>query len=327
MSWQFSWLGLVLAVGCAKAPEEVKPPAEVKAQEQAQGSGREEPFVADILREMHRTYENLQWYADEGEVITQHSEHRGRTPPEKILRFRTHFVRPDHLHFEFEAEPWPTGMHRSHKWTLWWTGEQATTWWTMPRELRQRPLKDAISAGTGISDRSAYSVPSILLPELGGPAWGNPRLVGREEKFGRECFVIDFRQTVGRPVDPAFLVLTRVWLEMDTYLVRRIREEMRPAKPPHRPVHWVTVTRYWPDLETKPPEDVFRPKRPDPTTDPTVPRGEVTMRCCNSCDIDTCSDCRDDIPHSLCTPPRVQVYCVGEGDQRTCLPRRTRPGR
>jgi hypothetical protein len=305
-------LCLALTAGCAKerAPEAKAPAA-------GEESERAEPFVAQILRDMERAYRDLEHYSDEGEVVRRTNMRADRQPPEKTLRFETHYVRPDHLHFEFSIAPWPTPEHVPVQWAVWWNGGEATTWFVPAQELRKLPLANAIEAASGISAAAVHTVPYLLL-DLGRPAWGNPRLEGREQVDGRDCYVIDFdADSSRRPRAWKSRMMTRVWLDASTYLIRRVSQEMSVEGAPTGPVHWVTVTSYRPNIEAAPPPTVFRPDHPDPKADPNVHEGQVAVGCCEACDQAACSGCRD-LGSTPCTPPHILANCSGKGAKRRC---------
>jgi len=123
-------LALVALLGCARAKEEAKVPEETRAHEQRDEPGPD-PYVDQILGEMYRVYEELPWYSDQGEVITEAGEPGDPAPLDRTIRFRTHFVRPDRYHFEFDGEPFPDTGRLPHRYKLWWNGREATTWWSM----------------------------------------------------------------------------------------------------------------------------------------------------------------------------------------------------
>lgn len=312
MPWRTMCLCLALAAGCAGA----QAPA---AQEPADGddSERAEPFVAQILSEMQRVYRDLEHYSDEGEVVRRTDMAEHGQAPKKTLRFETHYVRPDHLHFELRIAPWPTPEHVPIRWTVWWSGKEATTWFFPAHELRKLPLANAIEAASGISAASVHTVPHLLL-DLGRPAWGSPRLEGREQVDGRDCYVIDFDADASRrPRGWKSRMMTRVWVDASTYLIHRVRQEMSMDGASTGPVRWVTVTSYRPNIETKPAPAVFRPDHPDPKTDPNVHVGRVSVGCCEACEDMGCSGCRD-MGSTPCTPPDILANCSGKGAERRC---------
>jgi hypothetical protein len=312
MAWRALWLGLALAAGCAK-----EPPHETKAPVAGEETERAEPFVAQILSDMQSAYRDLEHYSDEGEVVRRTDMRDHRQPPEKTLRFETHYVRPDRLHFELRIAPWPTPDHVPVRWEMWWSGGEATTWFVPAQELRTLPLDDAINAASGISAAAVHTIPSLLL-DLGRPAWGIPHLEGREQVDGRECFVIDFDFGASRrPRAWKSKMVTRVWLDVGTYLIRRVRQEMSVDAAPAGLVHWVTVTSYRPNIEVKPRPEVFRPDHPDPKTDPNVHVGRVNVGCCEACDAGSCSGCRD-LGTSPCVSPHILANCSGERAKRRC---------
>jgi hypothetical protein len=206
------------------------------------------------------------------------------------------------------------------RWVVWWSGRRATTWFVPAHELLKLTLADAIAAASGISASSVHTVPTLLLPQLGTPGWGHPQLEGREKVDGRECYVIDFDAGVGRtPRAWNSRMLTQVWVDTETYLVRRIRQEMSMDSSPTGPVRWVTVTSYRPDIDRRPPASAFRPDHPDPKTDPSVHVGRVSVGCCKSCEGPICSDCRA-LEGTPCAPSHVLANCSGKGGQRKCTP-------
>jgi len=305
-------LCLALATGCAKehAPELEAPVAREE-------SKRAEPFVAQILSDMQSAYRDLDYYSDEGEVVRRTDMRDHQQPPEKTLRFETHYVRPDRLHFELQIAPWPTPRYVPVRWVMWWNGAEATTWFVPAHELLTIPLANAIEAASGISAAAVHTVPSLLL-DLGRPAWGDPHLEGRDQVDGRECFVIDFDFGASRrPRAWKSRMVTQVWVDVSTYLIRRVRQEMSVDAGPAGLVHWVTVTSYRPNIEVKPPPTVFRPDHPDPKTDPSVHVGQVSVGCCEACDDVACSECRE-LGSSPCLPPQILANCSGKGADRRC---------
>jgi hypothetical protein len=175
-----------------------------------------------IFERVARTYASCRSYQDEGAVVTTIISELvapwGRRTSRKP--FRTAFVRPDRLRFEFSEEA--EGPESEWKrYVVWADGKDIRSWWTVrPRIEHHETLLHALAGPTGVSNGSAGAVPSLLLSAPYGrlvfPPAQSPRLVGREPMKGSDCYRLE-ADTAGHAA--------QLWIDTAQFVIRQMREE------------------------------------------------------------------------------------------------------
>ncbi len=180
--------------------------------------------VQQILDLMADTYRNCKSYRDSGSVKTIFIKDGGQQTTEKT--FQTAFVRPDQ--FRFEYRDWMGGQEK--KYVIWRSGEDVRTWWDLkPQVETPESLARALAAAVGVSGNLSNTIPKLLLPnEVSvGPltAIKKVKRTADGKHDDRECFRIEGQYGDGS--------LT-VWIDSESYLVRRIDERQPSQRLPHR---------------------------------------------------------------------------------------------
>ncbi len=175
--------------------------------------------ITELLERVATRYATCRSYQDEGDVRTV------LTAPElpggsHVMKrpFTTAFLRPDRFRFE----SWQRGHGERTEWpqlVVWADGQLVRSWWTSrPRVETHASMHEALGGPTGVSGRSAWLIPSLLLP--GGPGWKtlpSPERIGAvalEQMDGMECYRLDTRPSPVKKVS--------IWIEAGTSSIRRI---------------------------------------------------------------------------------------------------------
>ncbi len=214
---------LALTLACAMSPgiaAEQVAPADLTAQQ--------------ILDKVAATYATCTSYRDSGVVTNDFGPHTaGEHFPRHVVvkPFRTAFVRPDQLRFEYD-DPTPQKAY-----IIWAKGTEVRSWWHVKRAVEtQRTLGNALAGATGVSSGSAHTIPSLLLPEqIKGAklaAMTDLTRLPDETLDATPCFKLQGNYGFGHQP-------RTVWLEKTTFLVRRIAEDTGLAK---------TTTDYRPEV-------------------------------------------------------------------------------
>jgi hypothetical protein len=183
------------------------------------------PDVEAILKRMEAVYAEAKSYRDLGVIETVYftgglaGQHAGWTP------FRTEFVRPDRLRFEYETFDHPTAGGFGHEVSavVWRDGEQGDLWWTLERiELPDRSPTMGFHSANGVTQGASTRIARLLTP--GEWSWTGlglqvPTLIGRQVVDGVDCFRIEDRQPL-RQTGTSI-----VWIDVERYLVRRVLVE------------------------------------------------------------------------------------------------------
>ncbi|MCX5770618.1 MAG: hypothetical protein NTZ09_10145 [Candidatus Hydrogenedentes bacterium] len=223
--------------------------------------------AASVVKQMAQTYSACKSYRDSGTSVTKFL---GDTPHENKIQFKTAFRRPTDFRFEYNSENGIMGdrmiIHRDQTGTrTWWSigaGEQATT------------LDMAIAGATGVSDGTAFNVPTMLFPEeVGGWSFtsreGWTALPDAEEN-GRPCCRVTRKEEKGD--------YETIWIDKSTFLLMRI-DERRTIDGKRGTFVTEQTTLYRPeinvdipdaDLQFNPPADA--PKGPAPSSQPRLLR-------------------------------------------------------
>jgi outer membrane lipoprotein-sorting protein len=199
-----------------------------------------------ILENMATTYATCESYRDSGFVTNFFSPQHIDVKP-----FRTAFVRPDQFRFEYD-DPDPEKPY-----IVWAKGDEVRTWWYVKPGVQNPPsLGRGIAGATGVSGGSAHTIPTLLLPgQIGGRSMASLTDLTRlpdEPADETPCFKLQGK-FADRP--------TTLWLEKETYLIRRIAEDTKLAK---------TTTVYQPEVNKEIPatELEFKSTDQEIQTDP-----------------------------------------------------------
>jgi outer membrane lipoprotein-sorting protein len=168
-----------------------------------------------ILDKMATTYAACQSYRDSG-VVTNFFD------PEHIdiKPFHTAFARPDQFRFEYNDDA------PEKAYIVWARGDEVRTWWYItPGVKSPGSLGNGLAGATGVSSGSAHTIPVLLLPDrIGGRSMTSLTELVRlpdDTIDDTPCFKLQ-----GKFADEP----TTLWLEKETFLIRRIVEDSKLAK-------------------------------------------------------------------------------------------------
>jgi hypothetical protein len=218
-----------------------------------------QPSVTDILARAAKKYADVMSYQDKGTItnFVQADYIRGSKK-----EFHTQFDKQsDRFRFEF----WELNVlgFREGSYVIWKNKDQVKTWWGLLKRLEtNQHFGSAIAGATGISNATAYSIPSVLMPEIAwkGYGWATNLNAYRISDI-KENKVDYFRvQTLthregsgtGKDAQPASTSKETFWIRKDSYLLTRIVED---SKFPNFVSH--TVIEYEPTVNKKIPEAAF----------------------------------------------------------------------
>lgn len=182
-----------------------------------------------IALAMERAYAGCSSYRDSGVVKTVSLTDGGRFGGEQP--FRTAFVRPGRLRFEFTDR----GLGgRSSRLVVWLSDGDALTWWDPKPGVRQAAsLQEALGAATGLSGGASDRVPGLLLPrEVGaGSRLLRPERLEDADDRGVTCIRLKgksretpYSLTMGAQVLTVQDETVTLWLERVTFLLRKVEE-------------------------------------------------------------------------------------------------------
>lgn len=206
MRMVLAWVGccvVALVAGRSAEGDEPKPEA-MKA--------------SDILKRVAKTYEGCKSYSDTGVVKTVFVQATGNRTTMKF--FQTAFVRPGRFRFEYVEQQ----NGRGDQYIVWRDGKRVETWWDVkPGVEKSESLRMALAGATGVSGRSAQTVPNLLLPT---EVWGgrftdtlaDAKRVENADLGLTECFRVE-----GKLGD----LPQTYWIDKETFLVRRIDSSMK----------------------------------------------------------------------------------------------------
>jgi RNA polymerase sigma factor (sigma-70 family) len=169
-----------------------------------------------IVDRMAKAYADCKSYRDSGVVKTLFIENGGNRTVEKP--FTTAFVRPDRFRFEYKETVGDQQMRH----IVWSDGKGVQTWWDVkPGIDKPKSLELALGGAAGVSSDSSLSIPQLLLPAKMG--WRKLALTEpKRAKDGKldnvDCFRVEGKYG-GNPIT--------LWIEKQSYLVRRIDEQAR----------------------------------------------------------------------------------------------------
>ena len=201
----------------------------VAAQQGAPGSDEAALTPVKIVLAMERAYAGCSSYRDTGVVKTVSLTDGGRFGGEQP--FRTAFVRPGRLRFEFTDR----GLgDRSSRLVVWVSDGDVLTWWDPKPGVRQAAsLQEALGAATGLSGGVSDRVPGLLLPrEVGaGSRLLSPERLEDAEDRGVACIRLKgksrqtpYSLTMGAQVLTVKDEAVTLWLERATFLLRKVEE-------------------------------------------------------------------------------------------------------
>src|ERR1035438_7296175 len=178
-----------------------------------------------ILDKMATTYATCKSYRDSGAVTNFFSPQHIDVKP-----FRTAFVRPDKFRFQYDDRDPET------PYIVWANGDEVRTWWYVkPGVQNPSSLGLGIAGATGVSGGSAHTIPNLLLPDqIGGRSMASLTDLTRlsdDAVDDTPCFKLQ-----GKFADQP----TTLWLEKETYLIRRIAEDTKLTR---------TTTVYRPEVD------------------------------------------------------------------------------
>jgi hypothetical protein len=198
-----------------------KPASPIPAEPRRPSTSLSPPLsAADILERAHEAYATCTSYRDTGDVVTSfiHEQPRQRRTTSKP--FLTRFARPDRFRFEFKERD--IGPEENWKrYLIVAAGDVVRRWWSI-RPDREPPasLSMALAGATGVSGGSAYTIPHLLMPDLGSKSLLSVEVVaesrhdGEESVDGRSCHRILCRYSRGSD--------NTLWIDAETFLLRRI---------------------------------------------------------------------------------------------------------
>ena len=206
---RFVILLFMLAAGCILAA----PPMPLQADEPKP----DDLTAQQVLDRMAKTYSVCKSYRDTGVVNTVFHKSGNKQTVQKP--FKTAFVRPDRLRFEYTDQD-KTKVYRH---IVWQQGEQVRVWWDVTPGIEEvESLGLALAGATGVSGGSAHTVPALLMTqEVGGRTLMEMTETKRidDAKVGEvECMRIE-----GKFADSPMTL----WLDKQTFLVRRIDLTMK----------------------------------------------------------------------------------------------------
>lgn len=199
------------------------------AQQAAPGGDEAALTPVQITLAMEKAYAGCSSYRDSGVVKTVSVTDGGRFGGEQP--FRTAFVRPGRLRFEFTDR----GLgERSSRLVVWVSDGDVLTWWDPKPGVRQAAsLQEALGAAAGLSGGVSDRVPGLLLPrEVGaGSRLVSPERLDDAQDQGVLCFRIKgksretpYSVTMGAQVLTIRDEAVTLWIERATFLLRKVEE-------------------------------------------------------------------------------------------------------
>jgi VWFA-related protein len=200
--------------------------------------------AVEILRKVAAVYAGCRTYSDEASVSLG-------LPPGRSTSFRTNFVRPRSLAFEFWLNP--QMRDRTNAWVVWKNGDEIKAWGSPGMTDRDVPLDTALLRVSSMTGGGSLIVPQLLLPndfrsaDLVSLIAQTAVVAGEEKIDGRKTFRIEGRLW-GQPV--------KFWIDQTEFLILKTSRTLVLG---NRTVE--SVVQYKPKLDSKiPPESfVFSP--------------------------------------------------------------------
>jgi hypothetical protein len=172
-----------------------------------------EPTAVEILNKVQQTYAECISYTDTGVVSCP-----DRNSESFEIQFTTAFMRPSAFRFEFSRNDEAGKL----KQVVWSDGEEVRTWSSdasgVVKEAYEESLGSTIAVAAGASAGSIHRVPRLLGVVEQGASLTSIRNAQRIEDAildSNECFRV--RGRLG-------WVSTTLWIDVDTYLLRRVEQ-------------------------------------------------------------------------------------------------------
>ena len=206
----------------------------------------------DILRKTAQVYRTSKSYVDTGTVQTDYKT-PSREWTEKT-RIKTAYVAP----FDFRFESYVRGVSGVEVVFIAWRDQnEVRSWYNLSPDIVDgiTSLPRALDAGAGISRDASGMIPGLIIPgtKLGGDIVQLTDAVrlGDVQIDGFDCFQVQgFRwPNTGQP--------TKVWIDKDSFLIRRVYEEQEIQD-----VHTKTTWFYQPAINVPVDEDALRYSEP-----------------------------------------------------------------
>jgi len=188
----------------------------------------------DAIARTVEAYAALRSYSDVGVVLTHFIANEDPTE----TKFETAFARPALFRFSWISHH-PFQPLRKIEWrsTIWADGVGVFSRFGFSEPVKtetQRSLISAIASATGVSGGSAYTVPSMLMPELGASyaiRLTSVTLVGPDTFEGAACAHIAATNRRGDPVD--------LWIGAEDHLIRKVQMRLGGVlvEEIHRDIH------------------------------------------------------------------------------------------
>lgn len=183
--------------------------------------------VRSILQEVARTYAECKSYQDEGVVLSHYPDKPG---PDEIT-FRTAFTRSGRFRFDWISHhPHPPLRHLKTSAVIWSDdrGAHMFTDFSNTPDIRRDhdTIEEAIKAAMGVSRRSSFHVPRLLMPSITGASildLSDLTLVGDDVFEGVLCHRLKGNSGRGGTVE--------LWVGQADFFLRRIFRQ-DPGVPP-----------------------------------------------------------------------------------------------
>jgi len=176
----------------------------------------------DRVRE---TYASLRSYADKGSITIEDKNIGGPLVTERHS-FVTRYAAPRQFFFEFTKDP----SVSQERFVIWCAGDTFSSWWSatqIAEAYAQGQGHNAFAVGEHPTSGTALLIPPLLFGNAGltGPllTFGEPTASGREVIEGRPCHVVSAEVRLNHW--NATTRLTRLWIDEETLLVRKIFQD------------------------------------------------------------------------------------------------------
>ncbi|HWD41880.1 MAG TPA: hypothetical protein VG944_23775 [Fimbriimonas sp.] len=212
------------------------------------------PNGNEIIRQMEQKYAKLQSYQDVGEYTAIDEDLRSGRKFNVHLRFKTEFKAPAKLCFKFEdgkksgvlcskgqkgkatLDPDLAGVIKPSNRTVWLADS------ILSGKKERNSLELEIASFAGVSYGTAYNVPTMLFPKIGGRQFHDLQdaaIIGTEAFDGEKCYLVESQSRQ-----------ETLWIGTKTLALRRIVERS--------PGEADEVTVYHPVFNPKIPDSVFK---------------------------------------------------------------------
>jgi hypothetical protein len=187
--------------------------------------------ATQILERVAQVYASCKSYRDSGTVQDTPREPAEDSRPDaaaaaagrrKLTPFRTAFVRPGMLHFEFSVDLLDINLdYATYRWIIGMDETGVRSWWDVEPGVRKPgSLKSALFDAGLWSKGSSFTIPLLLEPGRNDGPTFLERLTGAErlpdEKLGDATALV---------VTGSYFSKQRtVWVDAKTFLIRRIRD-------------------------------------------------------------------------------------------------------